>query len=106
MRAQSDTRASILDAVIFCLKENLSAEPQLTQIAARAGIFVRTLNRYYPNKEDMFCLAYLRFLQKKYDAAVQRFEAADLSDLYAYEQLFAFFKRMSSRRRSKVADGS
>ncbi|MEA4911489.1 MAG: TetR/AcrR family transcriptional regulator [Oscillospiraceae bacterium] len=91
MNKQSNTKARILKAVLTCKEQDMSDEPQLTQIAAKAGISVRTLNRYYPNKEDLVCLAYLRFLQVKYDEIISLFEKMDLSKLNGYEQLLAFF---------------
>lgn len=91
MSKQSNTRMKILEAVMTCKELELGEEPQLTQIAAAAGISVRTLNRYYPNKDDLVCLAYLRFLQKKYDEVIYRFEKTDLSQQNGYEQLLSFF---------------
>lgn len=91
MTQRSNTKAKILEAVLACKEQDMSDEPQLTQIAAKAGISVRTLNRYYPNKEDLICLAYLQFLQMKFDEIICRFEKMDLSNLNGYERLLTFF---------------
>lgn len=91
MNRQGNTKTRILEAVLTCRELEHGEEPQLTQIAAAAGISVRTLNRYYPNKDDLVCLAYLRFLQKKYGEIIARFEKMDLSQQNGYEQLRSFF---------------
>lgn len=104
MNRQSNTKAKILEAVLTCKELEQGEEPQLTQIAAAAGISVRTLNRYYPNKEDLVCLAYLRFLQMKYDEIVQRFEKMDMSNLNGYEQLLSFFSISRSLDKENTDD--
>lgn len=92
MDRQSRKKAKILDSVLLCKREDPYREPQLTQIAAKADISVRTLNRYYPNKDEMFCRAYSRFLKQEYDEAIANFEDMDLSGLNGYEQLLEFFE--------------
>ncbi len=104
MDQENRTREKILEAVLFCKGEDPCEEPQLTQIAAKAGISVRTLNRYYPNKEDMVALAYLRFLKQKYDATTQGFETQNLSGLSGYEQLCAFFDYSQKLRQNNPTD--
>lgn len=64
----------ILDAVISCIRKDFYEELQMTQVAAMIGVSVRTVNRYYPNKEKLICIASFRFQSNYYNSRIYEFE--------------------------------
>jgi AcrR family transcriptional regulator len=52
-RHRDDTRRAILDAFNELLDEGNPVTVSVPAVAARAGVSVRTLYRYFPNKDDL-----------------------------------------------------
>jgi AcrR family transcriptional regulator len=52
-RQRDDTRRAILEAFIALLDEGNPVTVSVPAVAARAGVSVRTLYRYFPNKDDL-----------------------------------------------------
>lgn len=83
--------ATILDAVIACKIEVEGRSIQTTQIAAKARMSTRTLNRYFPNKDIMIFEAAVKYLNGRYDEIIKRYEASvDTTKLNGLERLNHF----------------
>ncbi len=80
-------RDAILEAALACIQEYGAENVQITQIAARAGVSTRTLHRYFPEKDLLFCYAACRFLSRIYNALAEAYEKADKTGLSGLDRL-------------------
>ena len=84
--------SEILNAVILCKYESEGGPIQITQVAAKAGISTRTLNRYFPEKDEMICTAAALFLNRKYAEFAEKYASFDKSALNGREKLMFFLR--------------
>lgn len=87
-REENDAmRNLILDAVISCKIEANGEEVSLSQIACRAGISERTLNRYFPDKEMLLYDSAIRHLNQIYKSFAKRYTDIDKNGLNGLQRL-------------------
>lgn len=89
--SNDEKKEQILEAVIAWEELHPFQEPQLTQLAAMVGISVRTLSRYFPNKEDMLGLAAMRYMMRTSDGQAELLMSAKTADCTAAEQIRSYF---------------
>ena len=82
----------ILDAVTSCKYDASGGDFQLAQVAVKAQTSVRTINRYFPDKNHMLYLAAVRFLGQQHVKLVQQYTAMDMSGKTGLERLMSFLK--------------
>ena len=91
-KADRDQRAArILDAVIEHMLET-GGKLQSAQVAVRAGISTRTLNRYYPDRDQLLYEAAVRYLDAQYSAIIRRYEGLNLSGMSGRQRLLTFMR--------------
>lgn len=90
-RSREEIVEEILKAAIKCKYEAGINDVQVTQIAAKASISTRTLNRYFPDKEEMIATASLKYLRDQYEEIVEEYsKLEDLDQMNGLERLIRF----------------
>ncbi|NLG05752.1 MAG: TetR/AcrR family transcriptional regulator [Clostridia bacterium] len=103
-REENDAmRNRILDSVITCKLNADGAEVALSQIASRAGISERTLNRYFPDKEMLLYDAAVRHLNQIYTAFAKRYKKADLNGLNGLERLILLIHMQTEHNKEDMS---
>lgn len=81
-------REKILDAVIKCKRATGGGFIKLTDVAALAGISDRTLNRYFPDKEELICEAAVKSLRNRGKMLIERYNAEDKEGLNGCQRIY------------------
>ena len=92
-------REEILDAVIKCKRENGGGFIKLTQVAALVGISDRTLNRYFPDKEELIYEAAGKSLRNRGRALIEKYNAQNKNGLNGRERFLLLVKTEVDRMR-------
>ena len=79
--------AQILDAAVQCIYEMGVEVVQMTQIAAKAGISCRTLNRYYPKKDVLLSDAASKYLWRVYESFIENYQQTPKDGVNGLSQL-------------------
>ena len=95
---------NILDAVIWCKYQAKGGYIQITQVAARAGISSRTLNRYFPDKSRLFGLAAAKFVQIKYAEFEEHYKSVNMVGKNGLCRLLTFLRYMKDFLGGDIAD--
>ncbi len=96
-------REKILDAFITCKLEVNGANVSHVQVASRAGISERTLNRYFPDKDMLNFFAAVRYMRQITEAFSELFCSADLSDKNGLERLIYFLRLEVNSHEQNIA---
>lgn len=86
----------ILDAVISCRRKDFYNDLQMTQVAALVGVSVRTVNRYYPDKEKLICMAAFKFQSDYYNSRIAEFENTKDDNQSGKDLLIGFLKYLKN----------
>ena len=93
---------AILDAVIACRIEAGARPVQAAQIAAKAGVSTRTINRYFPNKDIMLFEASAKYLTQRLALVVSRCNRQLPSDASGCDRLLSFLRSLIVQYRSDI----
>lgn len=103
-RDKERVAGDILDAVISCKRDAAGGDISITQVAARAGMSDRTLNRYFPDKERMVYLAAVRYLISHVKAISDRYVALDKTGLNGRQRLVQYIRTHVDHYRADMAE--
>lgn len=105
-RDKEQVKNAILDAVIDCKYKAQGGDVQVTQAAARAGVSTRTLNRYFPDKDEMIYLAAIRFLNRRYAEMGLIYNGKDLGGKNGMERIDAMLQMQADYYRANPAEAT
>lgn len=94
----------ILDAVNYCEKKYGIDHIQISQVAARAGVSTRTVNRYFPEKKMLLFDATVRYLEESYEKIVERAKRLEGVGLSGRERLISFLTLQTKAYQEDVAE--
>jgi AcrR family transcriptional regulator len=100
----NEMRDNILDAVIDCKIIADGSEVSLSQVASKAGISERTLNRYFPDKEMMQYYAAVRYLYLRYTGFLKVYRRQKKDGLNGREKLKLLLKTQITRSRKMMPE--
>lgn len=102
--ANNNIEDDILDAVICCRRKDFFNDLQMTQVAALVGVSVRTVNRYYPDKEKLICLAAFKFQSNYYNSRITEYENIKGEGKTGKDLLIGFLSYLATSYQSNKED--
>lgn len=102
--SREEVVAQILDATARCVYETGVESVQMTQIAAKAGISCRTLNRYYSKKDLLLSDAASKYLWRVYQSFIEDYKQMPKDGINGFSQLRLFLNMLRDYYKTDSAE--
>lgn len=93
-KQREENRQKVIQASLKCFKEKSIEKTALKEIAEEANLSLRSLHRYFIDKNDLIIQSISEYMKPSYESLLLYIQSSDFQNLSGLEQCAAYFRKI------------